>query len=429
MDKFKNECLEYHINGKTATEITKPCKTQQELSMAYTPGVAYPCLEIEKDPSLAYKYTNKGNTVAVISNGTAVLGLGDIGGLAGKPVMEGKAVLFKSFANVDAVDVILNIHDIDAIVDTCAAISDTYGGINLEDIKAPECFEIERKLQERIDIPVMHDDQHGTAIITSAGLLNALELSNKKIEDAKIVVVGAGAAGIASAKMYQNLGAKHIVMLDSKGVIHSGRDDLNPYKKAFAIETDDRTLEDALKNADMMLGLSKGNTVTPDMVKPMAENAIIFACANPTPEITPDRVEKVRPDIIVGTGRSDFPNQVNNVLGFPFIFRGALDAGAKKITENMKMAAAKALAALAKEPVPYYVKAIYNDPDLVYGKRHIIPTPFSKEALVWVASAVAQAAFKDGVTDMKECNVEDYKEKLRTMIYVDQQESSSVKEM
>ncbi len=429
MDKFKNECLEYHINGKTATELTKPCKTQEELSMAYSPGVAYPCLEIAKDPTLVYKYTNKGNTVAVISNGTAVLGLGDIGGLAGKPVMEGKSVLFKSFANVDAVDVILNIHDIDAIVDTCAAISDTYGGINLEDIKAPECFEIERKLQARIDIPVMHDDQHGTAIITSAGLINALELAGKKIEDIKIVVIGAGAAGIASAKMYKQLGATNIMLLDSKGVIHSERTDLNKYKQEFAIETDDRTLEDALKNADMMLGLSSANIVSPEMVKTMAHNAIIFACANPTPEITPDRVEAVRPDIIIGTGRSDYPNQVNNVLGFPFIFRGALDSGAKKITENMKMAAAKALAALAKEPVPYYVKAIYNDPDLVYGKKHIIPTPFSKEALVWVASAVAEAAFHDGVTDMKACNVEDYREKLRKMIYVDQHESSSVKEI
>jgi len=427
MDKFKTECLEYHLSGKTATHITKPCKTQEELSMAYSPGVAYPCLEIAQDPTLAYKYTNKGNSVAVISNGTAVLGLGDIGGLAGKPVMEGKAVLFKSFANVDAVDVILNIHDIDAIVDTCVAISDTYGGINLEDIKAPECFEIERKLQERIDIPVMHDDQHGTAIITSAGLLNALELADKKIEEIKVVILGAGAAGIASAKMYQQLGVQHLVMLDSKGVIHTGRSDLNKYKQAFAIETEERTIEDALKNADMMLGLSKGNTVTPEMVKTMAHNAIIFACANPTPEITPDRVEKVRPDIIIGTGRSDYPNQVNNVLGFPFIFRGALDAGAKKITENMKMAAAKALAALAKEPVPYYVKAIYNDPDLTYGKKHIIPTPFSREALVWVASAVAHAAFEDGVTDMKSCNVEDYREKLRKMIYVDNHQSSSVK--
>jgi len=429
MDKFKNECLDYHINGKTATKITKPCKTQEELSMAYSPGVAYPCLEIAEDPSLAYKYTNKGNTVAVISNGTAVLGLGDIGGLAGKPVMEGKAVLFKSFANIDAVDVILNIKDIDAIVDTCVAISDTYGGINLEDIKAPECFEIEKKLQERINIPVMHDDQHGTAIITSAGLLNALELADKKIEDIKIVVIGAGAAGIASAKMYKQLGATNITLLDSKGVVHKGRKDLNKYKQEFAIETDDRTIEDALKNADMMLGLSSANIVSPEMVKTMAHNAIIFACANPTPEITPDRVEAVRPDIIIGTGRSDYPNQVNNVLGFPFIFRGALDSGAKKITENMKMAAAKALAALAKEPIPYYVKAIYNDPNLVYGKKHIIPTPFSKEALVWVASAVAEAAFHDGVTDMKSCNVDDYREKLRKMIYVDQQESSSVKEM
>ena len=429
MEKFKQECLEYHLNGKTATKITKPCKTQKELSMAYTPGVAYPCLEIANDPSLAYKYTNKSNTVAVISNGTAVLGLGDIGGLAGKPVMEGKAVLFKSFANIDATDVILNVKDIDAVVDTCVAISDTYGGINLEDIKAPECFEIERKLQERVDIPVMHDDQHGTAIITSAGLLNALELADKKIEDTKIVIIGAGAAGIASARMYRNLGAKHIVMIDSKGVIHTGRDDLNQYKREFAIETEDRTIEDALKNADMMLGLSKGNTVTPEMVKPMAHNAIIFACANPTPEITPDRVESVRPDIIVGTGRSDFPNQVNNVLGFPFIFRGALDSGAKKITENMKIAAAKALAALAKEPVPYYVKAAYNDPNLAYGRKHIIPTPFSKEALIWVASAVAKSAFEDGVTNMDSFDVEEYKEKLRQMIYVGYSDNSSLKEM
>ena len=428
MDQFKTDCLDYHINGKTATQITKPCKTQQELSMAYSPGVAYPCLEIAKDPSLAYKYTNKGNTVAVISNGTAVLGLGDIGGLAGKPVMEGKAILFKSFANVDAVDVILNIQNIDAIVDTCVAISDTYGGINLEDIKAPECFEIERKLQERIEIPVMHDDQHGTAIITSAGLLNALELAEKKIEEIKVVIIGAGAAGIASAKMYQQLGVQHIVMLDSKGVIHTGRTDLNKYKQEFAIETEDRSIADALKNADMMLGLSVANNVSPEIVKTMAHNAIIFACANPSPEITPDRVEQVRPDIIVGTGRSDYPNQVNNVLGFPFIFRGALDSGAKKITENMKMAAAKALAALAKEPVPYYVKAAYNDPSLVYGKKHIIPTPFSREALVWVASAVAQAAFEDGVTDMKTYNVEEYREKLRQMIYVDHAQRSSVKE-
>ena len=428
MDQFKQECLDYHEKGKTGTLLTKPCKTQKELSMAYTPGVAYPCLEIKADPSLAYKYTNKANTVAVISDGTAVLGLGNIGGLAGKPVMEGKAVLFKSFANVDAVDVILNVHEVDEIVNVCAAISDTYGGINLEDIAAPQCFEIEKKLQERLDIPVFHDDQHGTAIITSAGLLNALELANKKIDEIKVVVIGAGAAGIASANMYRNLGVKHIVMLDSKGVIHAGRDDLNVYKQAFAIETSDRTLEDALKGADMVLGLSSGNIISKEMVKTMAHDAIIFACANPIPEITPDRVHEVRDDIIVGTGRSDFPNQVNNVLGFPFIFRGALDAGAKKITENMKMAAAKALAALAKEPVPYYVKAIYNDPDMQFGRNHIIPTPFSKEALVWVASAVAEAAYHDGVTNLKKCELEGYQEKLRNMIYVDQEESSSVRE-
>ncbi len=428
MKNFKEESLAYHEKGKTGTLITKPCKTQEELSMAYTPGVAYPCLEIEKDAKLAYKYTNKGNSVAVISDGSAVLGLGNIGGLAGKPVMEGKAVLFKTFANVDAIDVILNVHEIDEIVNVASAISDTYGGINLEDIGAPKCFEIERILQEKLDIPVFHDDQHGTAIITSAGLLNAIDLAGKKIEDIKVVVIGAGAAGIASAKMYQNLGVKHIVMLDSKGVIHSGRDDLNKYKQEFAIDTEDRTLEDALKDADMLLGLSSANLVSQDMVKTMAKDAIIFACANPIPEITPDLVHEVRPDIIAGTGRSDFPNQVNNVLGFPFIFRGALDVGAKKITENMKMAAARALADLAKEPVPYYVKAAYGKPDMEYGREHIIPTPFSKEVLVWVASAVAKAAYDDGVTDMKNCNLKEYQDKLRKMIYVDHDDTSSLME-
>jgi len=427
MNQFEQDSLEYHIKGKTGTLITKACKTQKELSMAYTPGVAYPCLEIEKNPSLAYKYTNKGNTVAVISDGTAVLGLGNIGGLAGKPVMEGKAVLFKTFANVDAVDVILNVHGVDEIVNVCAAISDTYGGINLEDIAAPQCFEIEKKLQEKLDIPVFHDDQHGTAIITSAGLLNALELANKKIDEIKVVIVGAGAAGTASAKMYRNLGVKHIVMIDSKGVIHTGRDDLNKYKQEFAVETTDRTIADALNGADMLLGLSRPGIVSQDMVKTMAKDAIIFACANPVPEITPDLVEEVRPDIICGTGRSDYPNQVNNVLGFPFIFRGALDVGAKKITENMKMAAAQALADLAKEPVPYYVKSAYNDQSLKFGRKHIIPKPFSKEVLVWVASAVARAAFEDGVTDMKECELEGYKQRLRDMIYHDSDKDSSLK--
>lgn len=426
MEDFRKETLEYHEGGKIGTLLTKPCNTQKELSMAYTPGVAYPCLEIEKDPKLAYKYTAKGNLVAVITNGTAVLGLGDIGALAGKPVMEGKAVLFKTFGKVDAVDVELDLKDIDQIVDVCAAISPTYGGINLEDIKAPECFEIEKRLQERVDIPVFHDDQHGTAIITSAGLLNALELSHKKIDEVKIVVIGAGAAGIASAKMYRNLGAKHIVLVDSKGVISTKRNDLNSYKAEFAVETEDKTLEDAIKGADMLLGLSAPRLVTQEMVKTMAPNAIIFACANPTPEITPDEVKEVRPDIIVGTGRSDYPNQVNNVLGFPSIFRGALDVGAKKITENMKIAAAKALAALAKEPVPYYVKAAYNKPDLEYGPEHIIPTPFSKEVMVWVASAVAKAAYEDGVTDIEKCDVERYREDLRKLAYIDENEDTHI---
>ena len=424
MDKFKQATLEYHENGKIGTLLTKPCHTQDDLSMAYTPGVAYPCLEIERDPTLAYKYTNKGNLVAVITDGTAVLGLGDIGALAGKPVMEGKAVLFKTFANVDAIDIELDVHSVDEIVAVSAAISQSFGGINLEDIKAPKCFEIEEKLQAKLDIPVFHDDQHGTAIITTAGLINVLEITGKKIEDMKIVVIGAGAAGIASAKMYQKLGAKHIVMLDSKGVIHSGRDDLNKYKAAFALDTEDRTLADALKGADMMLGLSSGGIVSQEMVKTMAPNAIIFACANPTPEISPEEVLEVRDDIIMGTGRSDYPNQVNNVLGFPSIFRGALDVRAKKITENMKMAAAEALALLAREPVPYYVKAAYNDPDLEFGPRHIIPKPFSKEVVIWVASAVAEAAFKDGVTDMQECHVDAYKEKLRAIAYLDSQEDS-----
>ncbi|MCK4442657.1 MAG: malate dehydrogenase, partial [Sulfurovaceae bacterium] len=281
---------------------------------------------------------------------------------------------------------------------------------------APKCFEIERILQEKLDIPVFHDDQHGTAIITSAGLLNAVDLADKNIEEIKVVVIGAGAAGIASAKMYRQLGVKHIVMLDSKGVIHSGRDDLNKYKQEFAIETTDRTLEDAIKDADMILGLSSGDLISQDMVKTMAQDAIIFACANPIPEITPDKVISVRPDIIVGTGRSDFPNQVNNVLGFPFIFRGALDVGATKITENMKVAAVKALADLAKEPVPDYVKEAYGKENMEYGREHIIPTPFAKDVLVWVASAVAQAAVDDGVATVENFDLEEYKDELRKMI-------------
>jgi malate dehydrogenase (oxaloacetate-decarboxylating)(NADP+) len=384
--------------------------------------VAIPCKEIQRDSSLAYKYTAKGNLVAVITDGTAVLGLGNIGALAGKPVMEGKAVLFKKFANVDAMDIELNVHEIDQIVDVCAAIADGFGGINLEDIAAPQCFEIERKLQERVNIPVMHDDQHGTAIITAAGLLNALELANKKIEDIKIVVLGAGAAGLASARMYRDLGAKHIVLVDSKGVVNTKRNDLNSYKQEFAIDTDDVTLSDALRNADMMLGLSGPNIVTKEMIASMAPDPVIFACANPTPEILPEEVHSVRDDVIMGTGRSDYPNQVNNVLGFPFIFRGALDVRASKITENMKMAAARALAQLAKEPIPYYVKAAYNNPDLVYGKEHIIPKPFNKEVLIWVASAVAKAAIEDGVSAETNFDIKAYQKHLRSQTYLNQTE-------
>ena len=371
-----------------------------------------PCKEIEANNELAYKYTNKANLVAVITDGTAVLGLGDIGAVAGKPVMEGKAVLFKKFANVDAFDIELDEHDPDKIVEICKALSPTFGGINLEDIRAPKCFEIERKLQEAVDIPVMHDDQHGTAMITSAGIINAMEISGKDISKIKIVVSGAGAAGIACAKMYKALGAKHIVMVDSKGVIHKGRTDLTPEKIEFALETADRTLADAMKGADMFLGLSKPGVVTKEMVASMNDEPIIFALANPTPEIFPEDVASVRNDVMMGTGRSDYPNQVNNVLGFPFIFRGALDVRAKKITENMKMAAARALANLAKEPVPAEVCEAFGVKELKFGKDYIIPKPFDKRVLTAVAPAVAQAAVDDGVARVKDFDVKAYTEKL-----------------
>ncbi|MDQ1325296.1 MAG: hypothetical protein QG564_420 [Campylobacterota bacterium] len=422
MSTFEQESLNYHKarnefdnNGKIGTLITKPCDTVQELSMAYSPGVAYPCLEIEKDINTAYDYTNKGNLVAVISDGTAVLGLGDIGHLAGKPVMEGKCVLFKAFAHVDAIDIELNTKDTEEIIKTVAAIADTFGGINLEDIAAPKCFEIEDRLKEICNVPVFHDDQHGTAVITTAGLINVLEMSGKKAEELKVVVIGAGASGIACAKMYKQLGVKNIIMLDSKGVIHSGRTDLTAQKKEFAVETADRTPEDAAKGADMILGLSGPEQITTDMVASMADKPIIFACANPTPEIMPDLAKSVRDDLIIGTGRSDFANQVNNVLGFPFIFRGALDVRATKITENMKMAASRALAALAKEPVPANVAAAHKRDDMVFGPEYIIPSPFDKRLLVWVSSAVAQAAVEDGVAGVKDFNLDDYKAKLQAM--------------
>ncbi|WP_294955235.1 malic enzyme-like NAD(P)-binding protein [Sulfurovum sp.] len=418
---FEEASLNYHrakgefdTNGKTGTLLTKPCNTEEELSMAYSPGVAYPCLEIEKDEEKAYEYTNKGNLVAVVSDGTAVLGLGDIGPLAGKPVMEGKGVLFKSFANVDAVDIELNTKDTEEIIKIVAAMADSFGGINLEDISAPRCFEIEDRLKEICNVPVFHDDQHGTAVITTAGLINVLEMSGKKAEDLKVVVIGAGASGIACASMYKRLGVKNITMLDSKGVIHSGRDDLNKQKQMFAFDTEDRTLEDAMKGADMVLGLSGADLIDPEWVKTMSDTSpIIFACANPNPEIKPPLAKEARPDVIIGTGRSDYPNQVNNVLGFPQIFRGALDVRATKITENMKMAASRALASLAKETVPDSVKKAHGRETMEFGTEYIIPSPFDRRVLVYVASAVAQAAVEDGVARIKEFDIDAYREKLQ----------------
>jgi len=413
----KEKVLAYHQGGKIGVALTKPCESQYELSMAYTPGVAIPCEEIAKEEEKVFEYTNKSNLVAIVSDGTAVLGLGDIGPLASKPVMEGKSVLFKKFADVDAFDIELDVHSVEEIVATCKAIAPTFGGINLEDISAPRCFEIERILKEELDIPVFHDDQHGTTIITTAGLMNVLELTGKKAEHIKIVVNGAGAAGISCAKMYRKLGVGNIIMCDSKGVISTDRTDLNAYKAPFAVETDAKTLEDAIEGADMFLGLSVAGALSKEMVAKMAPEPVIFALANPVPEILPEEIREVRDDAIIATGRSDYPNQTNNVLGFPFIFRGALDVRARKITEGMKMAAAKALAALAKEPVPYYVKAAYHNDHIEYGKEHIIPLPFNKEALIWVASAVAQAAVDEGVARIKTFDIEAYKEHLRCIIY------------
>lgn len=412
----KEEALNYHLNGKIEINVKKPVASAKDLTLAYSPGVAEPCKEIAQDRELAYKYTNKSNLVAVISDGSAVLGLGNIGGHASKPVMEGKAVLFKKFAGVDAFDIELNESDPEKIIEICKAISPTFGGINLEDIKAPKCFEIEKRLKAETNIPVMHDDQHGTAIITTAGLMNAIEISRKDKEKIKIVVNGSGAAGIACARMYRAFGIKHIILLDSKGVVHSQRLDLTPEKMEFAIETEDRTLEDVIKNADMFLGLSRAGVLTKDMVKQMAPNPIIFALANPTPEIFPEDVKEVRDDAMIGTGRSDYPNQVNNVLGFPYIFRGALDVRARAITENMKMAAARALADLAKKPVTKEVKQILGDDSIEFGKEYIIPNPFDRRVFVAVSSAVAKAAFDDGVARIKEFDVQEYKKHLEKQI-------------
>jgi len=412
----KNEALDYHKvpnPGKVAIATTTRLESQRDLSLAYSPGVAYPCEEIRDNPEAAYEYTSKRNLVAVISNGTAVLGLGDIGALASKPVMEGKAVLFKKFAAVDSFDIEVDETDIDKFCNTVKAIAPTFGGINLEDIKAPECFEIERRLIDELNIPVMHDDQHGTAIITTAALMNASEMMNKKPEELKVVVIGAGASAISCSTMYKELGVKNLIMCDSKGVIHSGRNDLNKYKKDFMIN-EALTMEEAFTGADMVLGLSRPGTFTKEHVALMAEEPIVFTLANPTPELFPEEVKEVRPKAIVGTGRSDFPNQVNNVLGFPFIFRGALDVQTRKINMTMKMAAAKAIADLAKEPLYPELKVLFGDLD--YGKEYIIPTPFDKRLMVEVSAAVANAAVETGVARIKEFDLDAYKAKLALMV-------------
>ena len=400
--------------GKLEVVPSKPCRTQRDLSMAYTPGVAEPCLAIEKEPEKAYWYTGKGNLVAVVSNGTAVLGLGNIGALAGKPVMEGKGVLFKRFGDVDVFDLELNTTDPDEVVRVCQILEPTFGGINLEDIKAPECFYIEEKLKATLNIPVFHDDQHGTAIISGAALLNALELANKKADQVKVVFNGAGAAGIACAEHWIRLGVRreNIILCDTTGVIYKGRTKgMNPYKERFAVQTDLRTLQEALRGADVFCGLSGANLVSQAMVKSMAGNPIVFAMANPDPEITYEDAVAARSDIIMATGRSDYPNQVNNVLGFPFIFRGALDVRARAINDEMKLAATHALARLAKEDVPDSVCRAYGLEKLGFGRDYIIPKPFDPRVLIWEASAVARAAMETGVAQRK-VDIEEYKEEL-----------------
>jgi len=415
---FRKDAFNYHAlgrPGKLEVIPTKPYNTQRDLSLAYTPGVADPCLAIEKNPEDVYKYTMKGNLVAVISNCTAVLGLGDIGTLGGKPVMEGKGLLFKVFSDIDVFDIEVNEKDIDKFINTVKAIAPTFGGINLEDIKAPECFEIERRLKEELDIPIMHDDQHGTAIITSAGLLNALELSGKKIEDIKIVVSGAGAAAISCTRLYIMLGAnpENIIMLDSKGIIHKDRTDLNETKKQFATGRPVHTLAEAIKGADMFLGLSVGNLLKPELLLTMADNPIVFALANPVPEIAYDVAMATRDDLIMATGRSDYPNQINNVLGFPFIFRGSLDVRASEINDEMKLAASKALAELAKEPVPEEVNIAFDVQNLKFGREYIIPKPTDPRLIERVAPAVAKAAMDSGVARKPIQNWKKYKEELQ----------------
>ena len=413
----KEDALLYHSrgrHGKIEVIPTKPYSTQFDLSLAYTPGVAYPCLEIEKTPEDVYNYTAKGNLVAVISNGTAVLGLGDIGTMAGKPVMEGKGLLFKIFADVDVFDIEVDEKDPKKLIEFCRQIAPTFGGINLEDIKAPECFEVETELKKMLDIPVFHDDQHGTAIISSAGLINSLEITGKKIEDIKVVVCGAGAAAISCSRLYVSLGVKkkNIVMVDSKGVINKKRKDLNKYKQEFITDRDLDTLAQAVKDSDLFLGLSAANMMTKEMLSTMANNPIVFAMANPNPEISFEDAMATRNDLIFATGRSDYPNQINNVLGFPFIFRGALDVRASTINEEMKLAASKALAALTKEPVPDSVLKAYNVDKLKFGKDYIIPKPLDPRLISCVAPAVAKAAMDSGVAKYPISDWDAYKKSL-----------------
>ena len=421
---IKEAALEYHSHGKPGKiEVvpTKPYSTQRDLSLAYSPGVAEPCLEIEKDPETAYDYTSKGNLVAVISNGTAVLGLGDIGALSGKPVMEGKGLLFKIFAGIDVFDIEVNEKDPQKFIDAVKAIAPTFGGINLEDIKAPECFEIETRLKAELDIPVMHDDQHGTAIISSAGLINALELIGKKIENVQIVVNGAGASANSCTKLYIALGARkeNIIMCDSKGVISVRRTDINESKKFFATERNVDTLEEAIVGADVFLGLSVADVLTVDMVRKMNDNPIVFALANPNPEISFENAMASREDLVYATGRSDYPNQINNVLGFPYIFRGALDVRATSINEDMKLAAVRAIASLVKEPVPDVVNAAYGLSRITFGRDYIIPKPMDPRLLPVVSSAVAKAAIESGVARKKITNWDEYAIKLNELMGYD----------
>ncbi|MBZ5662749.1 MAG: hypothetical protein LAO08_20295 [Acidobacteriia bacterium] len=420
MKSLKQDALDYHRagrKGKIEVVATKPCRTQAELSLAYTPGVAEPCREIARSPELSYEYTARGNLVAIVTNGTRVLGLGNIGALAGKPVMEGKAVLFKRFADIDVFDLEVNSEKAEDVIKFCQLLEPTVGGINLEDIKTPECFFIEETLCKTMSIPVMHDDQHGSAIVSGAALLGALAIVGKQIDQVRVVFVGAGAAGIACAGHYLRLGVQRerMLMVDTKGVIYTGRTEgMNPYKARFARQTELRTLTEALRDADVLVGFSAKGALTPDMLRVMAPRPIVFALANPDPEITPEDARGARNDLIMATGRSDYPNQVNNVLGFPFVFRGALDVRARAINEEMKLAATHALAALAREDVPDSVCQAYGVEKIKFGPEYIVPKPFDPRALVWVASAIARAAMESGVAEQS-VDLEEYRDRLKQL--------------